>query len=333
MAVINATNSSLLDHARRMDPDGSIARIVEMLAEKNAIFDDVVWKEGNLPTGHMFTRRTALPTLTWRKFNQGVAPTKDSTDQVTETCGMLSGLAVCDVALAKLNGNEQAFRLSKDVAFMQKFPQDFVDTLIYGNQSTNPERFQGLLPRFNSLSGTTANQIVNGGGTSGSDQTSIWLLGWGDQSLYCFTPKGSKAGLEVKDMGVDLHSDGTNGFPAYRTWFQWSMGLAIEDYRYISRIANIDTGNWVADLSAGANLPLLMEDAITTLFSEEGVKKAFNMTRNAVGMLNKQLQSASSNQLSWRTTEGPGGNRRIRTFNDIPIQYNDAQTETEAVVS
>ena len=338
MATINATNLSLLDHARRMDPDNSIARIVELQAEINPIYDDIVWKEGNLPTGHMFSRRTALPTLTWRKYNQGVAPTKSSTDQVTESCGMLTGLSTVDSDLADLNGNRLAFRLSEDLAFQQKFTQDFVDTLIYGNVNTNPERFQGLMPRFNSLSGTTANQVVNAGGSSGADQTSIWLLGWGDQSLYCFYPKASSVGLKVKDMGEELTSDGTNSFPAFRTWLSWSVGLACQDYRFVSRVANIDTGNWVADLSAGANLGLVMEDAITALFSLDGVNKCFYMTRNAFAMLNKQLQSASSNQLSWRSTEGGSvganrGNKRVVVFNDIPIKYNDAQTETEAVVS
>jgi hypothetical protein len=338
MATINATNLSLLDHARRMDPDSTIARIVELQDEKNAIYEDIVWREGNLPTGHQFSRRTALPTLTWRKFNQGVAPTKSSTDQVVESCGMLSGLSTCDVALAKLNGNEMAFRLSEDMAFLQKFTQDFVDTLIYGNVNTNPERFQGLLPRFNSTTGTTANQLVAGGGSSGADQTSCWLIGWGDHSIYCFYPKASDVGLKVRDMGVELTSDGTNNFPAYRTWMEWHMGLALEDYRFVSRLHSVDTGNWVADLSAGANLGLLMEDQITTLFSFDGIRPCFYGTRNFVAMLNKQLQSASSNQLSWRSTEGGSvdgnrGNRRLADFNGIPIKFNDAQTETEAVVS
>jgi hypothetical protein len=85
MATINATLPTLQDIVSRMNPDGSFSEIVEILTQQNAILQDAVWVEGNLPTGHQFTSRRALPSGTWRRFNEGVAVSKTRTEQVTET--------------------------------------------------------------------------------------------------------------------------------------------------------------------------------------------------------------------------------------------------------
>ena len=45
MATLSANNPTLLDLARRTDPDNKIATIVEILNETNEILDDMVWVE------------------------------------------------------------------------------------------------------------------------------------------------------------------------------------------------------------------------------------------------------------------------------------------------
>ena len=58
------TKLTLADWAKRVDPDGKTSAIVEMLNETNEILDDMIWAEGNLPTGHRTTIRTDLPSVT-----------------------------------------------------------------------------------------------------------------------------------------------------------------------------------------------------------------------------------------------------------------------------
>ena len=63
MATIGATVLTLADWAKRLDPDGKTPTIVELLSMTNEILLDMLWKEGNLPTGERTTVRTGLPTV------------------------------------------------------------------------------------------------------------------------------------------------------------------------------------------------------------------------------------------------------------------------------
>ena len=119
MAASASTHPTLVDLVKRQDPDGKIATIAEILNETNEILDDMVWMEGNLPTGHRTTVRTGIPAPTWRKLYGGVQPTKSTTAQVTDNTGMLEAYAEVDKALADLNGNTSEFRLSEDMAHIE----------------------------------------------------------------------------------------------------------------------------------------------------------------------------------------------------------------------
>ena len=57
-----AAQLSLIDLARRTDPNGDAADVAELLSQANDVYDDMVWKEGNTNTGHVFTVRTGIPT-------------------------------------------------------------------------------------------------------------------------------------------------------------------------------------------------------------------------------------------------------------------------------
>ena len=52
MATLSVTNPTLADWSKVIDPNGSIAQVIGLLSQMNEITDDMVWNEGNLPTGH-----------------------------------------------------------------------------------------------------------------------------------------------------------------------------------------------------------------------------------------------------------------------------------------
>ncbi|MFP5465878.1 MAG: major capsid protein, partial [Gammaproteobacteria bacterium] len=176
--------------------------------------------EGNLPTGHRTTIRTGLPTPTWRKLYGGVQPTKSRTVQVTDSCGMLEAYAEVDKALADLNGNTAAFRLSEDMAHIEGMNQEFASTLIYGNEGSEPEAFTGLAARFNDQAALNGENIITSAATpDANDNTSIWLVGWGANTVHGIYPKGSIGGIQMEDKGqVTIESiDGAGGrMEAYR---------------------------------------------------------------------------------------------------------------------
>ena len=143
---------TLADHAKRMDPDGKIDKVAELLTQTNEILSDMVIKEANQPTSHRSTIRTGLPNAAWRLLNYGVPQSKSKTQQVTDNMGMLETYAEVDKALADLNGNSSGWRLSEERAFIEGINQNMASTLFYGDSSVNPERFMGLAPRYNALS-------------------------------------------------------------------------------------------------------------------------------------------------------------------------------------
>jgi hypothetical protein len=329
MATINNTNLSLLDYAKRKDPNGAIANVVEMLSQSNAILQDAVFKEGNLETGHTFTSRTGLPSVGWRRYNEGVAASKSKTDQVTETCGMAEGNSIVDVKLANIGGNAPAFRTSEDMGFVQSFNKEMETGMFYHSTKTAPEKFMGLSPRLDSTSNTGGSQIIKAdSGASGSDQTSAWLVCWGDESVFGIFPKGSKAGLDHHDMGEQLWKDANNNpYRAYVTNWSWQIGLCVKDWRQLVRIANIDTGNLVATT-----------DTVITSFV-----KAYHQIQNPkLGRLvyycNRtvgtylHLQALNNTKNSTLTIEQIGG-QPVLMFMGIPVRTSDALLNTEAVIS
>jgi hypothetical protein len=330
MPALESQFPTLLDVTNAMDPDGSIATVAEILNETNEILDHMVWIEGNLPTGHVTTARGGIPMPTWRKLYGGVKGSKSTRVRVTDTCGMLEKYAKIDKALADLNGNAAAFRASEDRADIEGMSQTMANTLFSGDTTINPERFMGLMPRFNSFAAENRDNLVQGGGT-GTDNASIWLVGWGPNTVHGIYPKGSQAGLQMRDLGEDTATadDGSGEFQIYRTHYKWDCGLTVRDWRYVVRICNIDRSLLTPDAATGANLPDLMFEATERVPSLAGVKFSFYMDRTVRTKLRQQVANGVSN--STLTTDMVGG-KRVVAFDEIPIGRVDALLMDEARV-
>jgi len=337
MAVLKASNPTLLDLAKRQDPDGKIAGIVEILNETNEVLDDMVWVEGNLPTGNRTTIRSGLPAPTWRKLYGGVQPNKSTTVQVTDNVGNLEAYAEIDKDLADLNGNSAMWRLSEEKSFIEGLSQEMAATLFYGNEDTAPEEFTGLGPRFNDISGPeNADNIIDAGG-SGTDNNTIWLVVWGENTCHGIIPKGSIAGLQVTDKGVVTLEDASDGsntgrMEAYRTHYQWKAGLTVRDWRYIVRIANIDKSLLAPAHASGADLPDLMFQAMRLIPNLNSGRPAFYMSRDVATMVARQV--AVDGASSFLTSETNAGDIRwTERFHGIPIRRCDALSADEARVT
>lgn len=328
MAVLNTTNPTLLDVAKRTDPSGKIDTITELIAEQNEIILDAAAVEGNDGTGHKTTIRTGYPQGTWRKFNFGVQPEKSTTVQVRDTTGMLETYAKVDKALAELNGNVSQFRMSEDLAFIQGMNETVAETMFYGDTDINPERFMGLAPRFDDLSAENGDNILDAGGT-GSDNTSIWLVGWSPLTCHLIYPKGSKAGLSHRDLAEDTATDADGReYQILRTHYKWDIGLTIRDWRYVVRIANVDVTALTKDASAGADLIDLMVQALELVPSMGNVRWSFYANRNIRSFLRRQITNKDNVWLSQDEVAG----RKVLSFGDVPVRRVDALLNTEARV-
>jgi hypothetical protein len=331
MATLGSNFITLADWAKRLDPDGKIDAVAELLNLTNPILDDMPFVQGNLPTGHKTTVRTGLPSATWRMLNYGVQPSKSSTAQVTDSCGMLEAYAEVDKALADLNGNTSAFRLSEDRAFIEAMNQAMASTVFYGNTAVNPERFLGLAPRYNALSGSqSAGNVLSGSG-SGSTNTSVWLVCWGENTIHGIFPKGSKAGLQHNDLGEVTLEDANGGkYQGYRTHYKWDIGMTVRDWRYVVRVANIDVTALTKDAASGADLIDLMTQAIELLPEIKMGRPVFYCSRTVRSFLRRQI--ANKVAASTLTMEQVSG-KHVVSFDGIPVNRCDAILNTESAVS
>jgi len=329
------TKLNLVDLVSRLDPDQKIAPIAEILAETNEILDDMVWKEGNLPTGHRYTRRTGIPSPTWRKLNQGVVPGKSSTEQEDAACAMLEAYSECDKELADLNGNTAAFRASEAGAHIEAMSQEFADKLFYGNVNTSPEQFKGLANYYNAASTTKTAigyNVIKAGG-AGDDNTSIYLVGWSPRTIFGVYPKGSQAGLKFEDKGQVTLGDETNGYyEGYRSHFQWKCGIAIPDWRYVVRIGNIDVSalsTFGSGSDSSAALIRLMVQAYHKIPHINACKPVWYCN----GTVKQWLDIMAMEKTNVRLGISEYAGQEITSFRNIPIKKCDSILDSETVVS
>jgi len=333
MATLTATHPTLLDVAKRLEPDGSVARVVELLSQQNEIMDDMVWLEANQMTGHRTTVRSGLPTPTWRKLYGGVQPTKSRTVQITDSIGMLEAYAEVDKALADLNGNASAFRLSEDMAHIEGMNQEFTSSLFYASESNEPEAFTGFAPRYNSTTAENACNIItdvaaDAAPDGAAENSSMWLVVWGPNTVHGLYPKGSQAGLQVNDKGVVTveNIDGSGGrMEAYRTHYRWDCGLCVRDWRYVVRIA-FNKEDLVSTAATGPNLINLMSRAMRRIPNINMGRPAFYANRDALDMID--LQSMNRSVLAFSNSDDANG-KMVTKFRQVPIRRVDSILNTE----
>jgi hypothetical protein len=357
--LVGNTTLTLADHAKRVDAEGKVPRIVEMMNRVNHVLTDAVYVEGNERTGHVTTIRSGLPTVAWRQINQGVQPSKSVTKQVTFPAGMLEGMGQVDERLVELASDGMAFRLSENAPFIEAIAQTLAATMFYGDVRANPDRFTGLSAYYSQLNaGFNADQsLVNTDATkpdsgynvidaseanaygtpANGHNASLWLVAWGEEGIHAFYPKGSKAGIEHKDKGLFLVDDGQGTNSKFWAWldqYRAIMGLAVRDWRQAVRIANIDcdalaTAGGINDTSA-----LLIKQAVVAvnrLWNKSAGKLAWYGNRAVKTALD--IQALNKNNALVQIGKEILYGEPVTELMGIPVRRCDALLTTEAQVS
>lgn len=346
MATLGTTVLTLADWAKRQDDDGKTATIVDLLSQANEILDDMLWMEGNQTTGHKTTVRTGLPQGTWRQLYQGVQPVKSTTAQIVENCGNLEGYSRIDKDLADLNGNTADFRLSEDSSFFEGLSQQMAGALMYSNSLGSPAQIMGFSPRYNTVTvanAQTANNVIDMGGT-GATNTSIWLVGWGANTVHGVFPKGKVAGLNHRDLGEQVYYPGDGSqYLTYQSHFKWESGLVVRDWRYVVRLCNIDVtllnGVNAANLINGLvravhRVPTMPRTAapVQSATRPSGMvgpaRMAIYCNRTVSTYLDLQAMNKTNVLLQQEQWEG----MPVTTFRGIPVRTVDQLLSTEARV-
>lgn len=320
---MSTTHLTILEQAKRREL-GNVARIAELLEQYNEFTVDAPIYEANDVYSHLFTRRTAQPTITPRSINQGAARSRSTTEQVREHITLLEVWAEIDEQLIDHEPSPGAARRNELIAFVEAGAQEFARRLVYGNPADGDARqFRGLTARYNTL-GTP--NVISIGGTGG---TSVWLIEWGFDTAHLVHPKGSPGiGLNETDMGKIRVTDVSgNPFMAYVNQMKWEYGLVIKDDRAVQRLCNInvagganslDNATRIRDMVRAKNrLPRMGRNAV--IYAQRDTKSQFDIYA---------LEKTNGFYMQSNITGGP-----LTMFQGIPIRMVEQLLTTEGVVT
>lgn len=328
MATVGSNYLNLADLRRQTNKNDTIADIMEILALELPMLNDGPSIECNSGDEHLTTIRAGLPAPTWRMLYKGVQPSKGRTVQVKDSTGYLEDWSEVDAKLVEKSKNPQKFRMNEGTSHIMGIAHAIGETVIYGDTAANPERFLGLEPRYNSLTAANGNQIVDGGGT-GSDNTSVWFVGWGEMGTHFLYPEGSQVGVKREDKGKRETTDDEGGlYEVYREKFCQDIGLSVRDWRVNARIANIDVSALKPDSAdGGADLITLMTKAYYRLDnpSRTNTNTVIYTSRTIAEFLHLQASNKKNMQLTLAEVDG----KPVVKFLGHEIRRMDSMLETE----
>ncbi len=332
MATLGSSFIDLIDVYKQQDGNGNIVPVIELLTEMNPILDDALAVECNRGTRHLHSVRSGLPTVTWGKLYQGIPNSKSQRTQVEDTTGFVEGLSGVDVRLLELSRNPAALRLSEAKSFLEAMNQEIATKIFFGDTASDPEEFMGLSPRYNDLSAFNGNNIIDAGAV-GADNTSIWFVTWGDEQTQLLYPEGTKAGVDRQDKGEQRVLDASNNpYWQKEELFRWNIGLAVKDWRYNVRIANID----ISLAQAGS---VLLYDFLRQGYYKlqnrrvAGGRLAIYCNRDILEALDKLATNAGASDSFIRLKPMEIQGKEVLTYRGIPIRETDALINTESLVA
>jgi hypothetical protein len=329
--TLAATHPTLFDLKSQCNPDGSVADVIEILAQHHEVLDDIVMLEGNLTTGHMGSVRTGICEPAFVKLYGRTQPQKSGYVHITDNCGMMEAFPEVSARLAGMSGDVKKFRRNEEMAHIEGFYQKAARYIFMGNEATEPEGFTGLAPRFNDQSAENGANIITDAATpDGNDNGSLWLIVWGPNTVHGIYPKGSKAGLTYEDKGLVTSENSDGLMDVYRSKMQWDLGIHVKDWRYISR-GQVDVENLTKNAATGPDLLDIMAQMIDCIPNINAGRAAFYANRTMRSFMRRQIMNKTVNStLSIDQLTRPNGAliRQI-AFDGIPVRRVDQLLNTE----
>lgn len=331
MSKLGSNYLTLADRFKRTENGKMAAEIIEMMSETNEILQDANALQCNDGTNHITTIRTGLPSAVFRNLYGFVPSSKSTTEQVKDVTGMLETYSIVDVDLVDKAENPKKFRLSESSAFIEAMNQKLQETIFYGSIKENAAAFDGLSARYSKKSTDLkkiGSNIIDAGG-KGTDNTSVWIVTWGDLHTSLLYPQGSQAGVQHKDDGILTETSSTGGKrKIYQDHFKMDVGLSVRDWRSTCRIANISISN--LESTGAADLEALLNQAYYKIrrFAKTGRTAIYC---NSTVLMHFEAQLKAKTNVNFTIKEYL--NENILHYKNIPIRECEQITCDEAVVS
>ena len=338
MAVKIASNPTLVDVMSMPGMDEGIGEVVNLLAQFNPILQDAPAFECNNGSRHKTTIRTGLPTPTWGKLYKGIAQSKGLKQSVEDTTGFLESSAGVDqrlVDIVEAAEDKASIRLEEAEGHLEAMAQEMAQAMFYHDTATDPEKPMGFAPRFSDGAAQNGSQIFDAGGVA--NLTSIWMITWDKKTNHLLYPKGSQAGIKRTDRGLQKALDAAgNPYYEYEEDFIWHMGLSVRDWRYVTRVGNINEDALIKDASAGVNLIDAMTEAYYGHYGRRASVGKTMMYGNTsiVKYLDYQSRNSTINGALLLSSKEDGPNaEEVLKFRGTSIRETDALIKGESLVT
>jgi len=336
--VIGNKGLTLRDFAAGEKADGSFDHdIIDMVTEDNNILDDITFIEADDGSTLRSTIRNGIPHGTWTTYYKGIAPNKSGKTQVRDVCGRIATRIAVDRNLYNDSPHAAETLLDEAQTHIDGLREDVIDCLFYGNINKEARKFNGLYNFYDAYgaeatpSSSFAHYVVNGATTTPSTSNmlrSIWLVGWGRKSITGFYPKDAKQVGLVRgalEDSFDFDAAG-NKYPTKEQEISWTLGLAVRDFRYGGRIANVER-SIMGEYATPGKYVELIEDLIARV-KRGGVNQAFYMEPNVWRHLRKLFgRITRSNAITYEQVT----QEKAPTLYGIPVRLCDALDTDEEV--
>lgn len=317
---------SMVEQAKRINPDGTQAQIAEVLNRKmGGILQEAPLMPSNDVWTHKTTRRGTLPTGSRRKLNQRITPSVSRTTEIMDVIENIEDYCDVDAMLVDSMPSPAMFRAGEVDAFIEGLGQTAVSDILYADSNADPDAMHGLAARMGTLDG----RFVIGEGGTGSDVTSIYVVTWDPTLCHLMYPKNMAANLGVMhvDKGQVTSETSSGSYEVYRDHFSIRLGLSVRNQRAIGRLANIET-------SGATNT--FDEDNLIALVNNMVTGPGTRIYVNETILTQMQIRLKDKNNVNYTMDSGDGlsGMPPMR-FQGIPIRKIDREIllNTETAIS
>ena len=344
--TVNGTRVlNYLDFVKGLDPKGNFAhRIVELVAKKVEMLDDITVIAANDGSALQTTVRTETPKPVWTTYYGGIPSNKGSKAKIKVSCGRMATKILVDKKLYDDSKDKDAVLEDEIRANITGMKNELANALVYGQLADNPLGINGLFKHYSAYGSETADDtesahyVFNALGLTGNSAAktklgSIALVGWSPNTITCFHPENSgTGGIEKSDKRVtdiadpDLGGDAT--YEAYLQYIYWTLGLAVRDYRYGGRICNIQRDLMLTKGYEASYVELI--DRLTQRVLDDDVKQCLYMDKQMwekVCVLFSRL--TRGNAITFQHVEA----RKEKRLYGIPVRIMDPMKVNEAEVS
>ncbi len=334
---------TLLDRFAETIDGKNMSKVIQVMNYfgVNDFFADWPFKEASHGLKEKVVRTASIPASTIRGFDKGVKPTVTKTQAVWEDVVLMEQRRQIDcdrVDTLSQSGKVEKLRM-EDESHTRALGKDVVNNFFNGASTSGGEYINGLLPRLNTISGNSLNNVISAGYTGGGSATTRLLIVElnPEDGAYGIYPSGGQIpgatnGVIVRDIGrepVNDADDVTARYYAYVAIFKAWFGLAVGNNLKIGAMVNINP------TPGGANgVDDDFFDKLALLVSRLDLdlsRTRIYMNRTMGALFNNY--SRSKNNVYWPTTEVFG--RPVKDYQGIPIRELDDKiiTNTQAVVT